>query len=210
MGRGKRIIKGDRGKRGDAKSDRMERRRDQRRRLTDARRLKRLHELPDDYKDKTNLVVKYEEGAQRPPDSAFARDGRIFLPNRETGSVRWTELNSVKEGYSELNNNWVHRKGDKIQAQHRYLEDPKAIEDDWRRRTNAPIVDTFGRTVTMDKTQLRKEVEANKKLNGWMESYLKNGESLDSARQKTQKRALDELKVTLAPLAGLSPTFTVM
>lgn len=158
-----------------------------------------LKDLPDDYKDKAKLEL-----GLHPRDKAFEKDGRFYLPNVESGDVKWTESKNISQGYSKLNNNLVYRKSNEIQAQHRYLEDPKAINEEWRRRTNAPLVDLYGRKVEMDEQILQRTVKTNKMLNRWMESYLKKGDSLESARKKTQERALNALKITIAPLVGLS------
>jgi hypothetical protein len=147
-----------------------------------------LSELPDDYADKAKL----EEGLH-PRDRAFERDGRLFLPNVEDGSVRWIATKDVPQGYSKLNNHLVYRKGNAIEAQHRYLEDWGAMENEWRRRTKAPLVDDMGERLLV-----------NRFLNNWMESYLQGGHSLETARQKTEERARRVLKMTIVPLVGLS------
>jgi hypothetical protein len=160
---------------------------------------RRLSELPNDYADKAKL----EEGLH-PRDRAFERDGRLFLPNVEDGSVRWIATKNVPQGYSELNNYWVFRKGDAIEAQHRYLEDRGAIENEWRRRTKAPLADLYGRSVHMDERLLERTRKVNRLLNRWTESYLEGGHSLETARQKTEERARHVLKMTIVPLVGLS------
>ncbi|UCH93697.1 MAG: hypothetical protein JSV88_25980 [Candidatus Aminicenantes bacterium] len=163
------------------------------------KKLHKVSDLPDDFKDKFNL----QEG-RHPRFEAFIKEGKLFLPNADEGALRWININDVPQGYSKLNNYNIIRKGNEIDAGHRYLEKPQAIENEWRRRKEKGIYDTSSNPVKMDQRELQRHVKNNKMLNQWMESYLRQGNSPKEARQKTEERSLYILKQTIAPLVGTS------
>lgn len=160
--------------------------------------LHKVSDLPDDFKDK----FKLEEG-RHPRYQAFTKEGKLFLPNADEGELRWININDVPQGYSKLNNHNIYRKGNEIDTGHRYLEKPRALENEWRRKQKKPITDSLGNSPKMDQRQLERISETNKMLNRWMESYLHQGNSLDEARRKTEAQADHVLKRTIAPLVGI-------
>jgi hypothetical protein len=160
--------------------------------------LHKVSDLADDFKDKFNL----QEG-RHPRFQAFTKEGKLFLPNADEGDLRWINIKDVPEGYSKLNNHNIYRKGNEIEAEHRYLEKPRALENEWRRKGNKPIVDSAGNPAKMDQRELQRKVEMNKMLNQWKESYLRQGDSLSEARRKTEERSVYTFKRTISPIVGI-------
>ncbi len=160
--------------------------------------LHKVSDLADDFKDKFNL----QEG-RHPRFQAFTKEGKLFLPNADEGGLRWINIKDVPQGYSKLNNHNIYRKGNEIEAEHRYLEKPRALENEWRRRGNKPMIDAFGNPTKMDQRELQRRVEINKMLNQWKESYLRQGDSLSEARRKTEERSVYTFKRTITPIVGI-------
>lgn len=129
----------------------------------------------------------------------------LFVRNPDSRELRVVDGNSLGAGWTEQNGNFVSRDANSVQVKPKYPETPEGVERAWRERTNRPLADSEGPT-TMDRTQLRRELEANRKLNGWIRGSLSEGKSLSDALVATSRRARDELAGvivdTVLPLIG--------
>lgn len=133
--------------------------------------------------------------------------GYLLAKHPDTGEITATGLSKLPQGGFELTGNFVHRSGNHVEMRPRYPETDSAIESAWRRRENKPLVDIWGGALKMDPRQREREKKTNKLLNNWYETYLASGMTLSKAHEKVADDALNILKVTLAPLAGMSVSF---
>ncbi len=135
--------------------------------------------------------------------------GYVLTKHPDTGEITASGLSKLPQGSFELNGNFGHRSGNRVEMRPRYPETDTAIENAWRRRENKPLVDHYGRAVEMDPRQREREKKMNKLLKRWYETYLSSGLTLSEAHRNVSRDALNVLKITLAPLVGMSLSFRI-
>lgn len=147
-------------------------------------------------------LLSFQERSNRAP---FERGPLLFLTSPDTAELRWTAKSALKEGTQVLNGNWVYQKGKELQMAPRYAEDRTAIAAKLRERRGEPLVDVFAREKP-EKQLVEKIRTVNGKLNQWTDGFLRDGCSLQEAREKTHARAVDEFKGAAWQLANLCLT----
>jgi len=149
--------------------------------------------LSDAYlRELRDVLVKADQGGLK-GDQPVIAGGCLFLPNQETGETRWIRLQDIPNGYSKVNNFWLYRQGDTLQARCSYPEDLNVITDQWRRALGKPRMDSFGQETRPD-PRLR---EVNQGLNRDIEMLLKKGTPLGDALDRVRQDRQEVLRVLL-------------
>lgn len=145
-------------------------------------------------------LLSYRERSERLP---FERGPLLFVTNPDTAELRWAAKDEIKEGAQVMNGNWVYkdRASNSLQISPRYSEDKEAIAARLRDRRGEPLTDVSGGEKP-DKHLVERVLAVNQKLNRWTEGFLRDGFSLEKARQKTEERAIAEFKGAVWRLAS--------